>query len=159
LAASISPAYGPRDIEDVRTLLRAYAASLDVDLAYQGFEVELAGLPGRYAPPSGALLVARADDGTPCGCVAVRPFDEPGACEIKRLYVSAAARGAGLGRRLAAAAVAFAEQAGYRRALLDTLPTMTEAAALYGSLGFERTDAYWRGSPAGTLYFEKLLGP
>src|SRR5215831_9270511 len=90
---------GAADLAAVRTLFRDYAASLSVDLAYQDFAAEVAGLPGAYAPPRGALVLAREGAGAAVGCVALRPMDEPGAAEIKRLYVTPQGRGAGLGRR------------------------------------------------------------
>lgn len=153
--AAILPA-GPGDLAAVGTLFQEYAASLDVDLAFQGFGAELAGLPGAYAPPAGCLLLVR--DGGPAGCVAVRPIALEGACEVKRLYVRPGWRGIGLGRDLVAAALDFARDAGYGRAMLDTLPSMAAAAALYRSLGFTETAPY--GSAAalpGTLFFQKPL--
>ena len=145
------------DLGAVRTLFRDYAASLDVDLAFQGFEAELAALPGAYAAPSGVLLLA--GKGEPLGCVAVRPLPLPGTCEVKRLYVRPAGRGTGLGRALAGAALGFAEGAGYRRVLLDTLPSMAAAAALYRSMGFAPAPPYGTASVPGMLYFEKALTP
>ena len=155
----VTPASGPRDLEEVRALFREYAAGLGVDLAYQGFDAELAGLPGKYAAPAGALLLARTPDGEAAGCVGVRPLDISGACEIKRLYIRDGARGTGTGRALAMAAVAFAAGARYDRVLLDTLPFMTAAIALYRALGFEPVPAYWSSPVPGTLYFEKRLRP
>ncbi|HRK17484.1 MAG TPA: GNAT family N-acetyltransferase, partial [Hyphomicrobiaceae bacterium] len=81
----ITRAASSDDVRAVADLFRAYAASLSVDLAYQDFESELAGLPGKYAAPHGALIPARASDGKPIGCVALRPLDAPGHCEMKRL--------------------------------------------------------------------------
>lgn len=153
---SIVRALGDGDLDEVRALFREYAASLDVDLAYQGFEAELALLPGKYAPPAGALLVAYGPDGRALGCVGVRPLDRPGACEMKRLYVRPAGRGTGAGRALAEAAIAFARASGYRDMLLDTLPGMTRAIGLYRALGFEEIAPYWR-SPVPALYFGKRL--
>ena len=138
-------------------LFRAYAASLDTDLSYQGFEAELAGLPGAYAPPAGALLVATSATGAPLGCVAVRPRAEPGVCEMKRLHVDPAARGIGLGRALAVAAMEAAGRAGYRFMYLDTLPGMHAAQALYRSLGFETIPAYYDTPVAGTMFMRKAL--
>ena len=140
------------DIADARALFAAYAASLDVDLGYQDFAGELATLPGRYAPPSGALLIARDDAGAPRGCVALRPMTEDGCCEMKRLYVTPAARGTGLGRALVEAVIAAARMAGYREMRLDSLPSMHQAIALYEARGFRLITPYYATPIAGTVF-------
>jgi ribosomal protein S18 acetylase RimI-like enzyme len=145
------------DLEKIRTLFLEYAASLDVDLAFQGFEEELATLPGRYAWPKGALFLAFGADGQAMGCVGVRPFDRPAACEMKRLYVRPAGRGQGAGRALAAEAVRFASTAGYGEMLLDSLPGMEAAVGIYRSLGFEPIPPYWNNTVPGMLYFGRPL--
>ena len=143
----------PGDIVDVDGLLREYAASLPVDLGYQGFDRELAALPGAYAAPSGALLIARDAGGRPLGCVGLRAqSDLPGCCEMKRLYVSPAGRGLGLGRALMRAIISRAVDRGYRTMRLDTLPSMTEAIAMYRSSGFQPVAPYYASAPAGTLF-------
>ena len=154
----IAQAAAPDDVADVADLFRAYAASLDVDLCFQDFGAELAGLPGKYAPPRGALLLARSSGGEPLGCVAVRPLPEDGCCEMKRLYVSPAARGLGLGERLVGAALAAAERIGYREVRLDTLPSMTQAAALNRKVGIEPMPSYYETPVAGTLFMRRSLG-
>ena len=151
----IVDAHGNEHLPTVRTLFREYADGLGVDLGFQGFERELAELPGDYVPPPGRLLLAFAGDEA-AGCVALRPF-EPGVCELKRLYVRAAYRGTGLGRRLAEAVVDAGRVAGYDRMRLDTLPTMTAARELYRSLGFTEIEAYRPNPVHGTTYFELAL--
>jgi len=151
----IVDAHGNEHLPTVRTLFREYADGLGVDLGFQGFERELAELPGDYVPPPGRLLLAFAGDEA-AGCVALRPF-EPGVCELKRLYVRAAYRGTGLGRRLAEAIVDAGRVAGYDRMRLDTLPTMTAARELYRSLGFTEIEAYRPNPVHGTTYFELAL--
>jgi GNAT superfamily N-acetyltransferase len=141
--------------DDVRSMLRAYSASLPFELGFQDFDRELAELPGAYAPPRGALLVARID-GELAGCVALRPLGED-ACEMKRLFVFPAARGTGLGRRLATAIVAEARRLGYARMLLDTTPGMETAQALYEELGFEETAPYRHNPVPGTRFLELQL--
>ena len=137
-------------------LFREYVAWLKVDLCYQGFEQELATLPGRYAPPQGRLYLASVA-GEIAGCVALRPIaDDAG--EIKRLYVRPAFRGAGVGRALVERVLADARTIGYRRLLLDTLDWMTDAIRLYEALGFRPTAPYNEHPLTGVCYFECLLG-
>jgi GNAT superfamily N-acetyltransferase len=143
------------ELADVRALLRAYADSLPISLAFQHFEDELEALPGDYGPPRGALLVARSGD-TVVGCVALRPLDEH-ACEMKRLFVSPSRRGTGLGRRLGEAIVARARELGYARMRLDTTPSMHEAQALYAQLGFRDIPQYTTNPVAGTRFLELEL--
>ncbi len=158
LGFSVRPAVAI-DMDAVASLFREYANSLGVDLSYQGFEAELAGLPGAYAPPGGALLLAWSADGIPIGCVGVRPLAEPGSCEMKRLYVRGPGRSIGGGRALAVAAIEAATAAGYLTMRLDTLPAMTAAQALYQRLGFEITPPYYASAVAGTIFMRKTLGP
>ena len=147
-----------RDRQRIVALLREYEAGIGISLCFQDFEAELAGLPGDYAPPKGAMILARQTDGEePLGCVAVRPVPgSPELCEMKRLFVRPAGRGSGLGRRLALAAMAEGRRLGYRRMCLDTLPSMAAAQALYGALGFHQTGV--ATSEPAVLLFERELG-
>jgi len=158
-AFTIGPVRGDVDLDAARALFRAYAASLPIDLAYQGFATELAALPGAYAAPSGALLLARGPSGSAIGCVGLRPLAEPAVCEMKRLYVAPAARGLGLGRALMDAVVAEAGRLGYREIRLDTLPTMTAAIAMYRAAGFEPVAPYYDTAPAGTIFLGRAITP
>jgi ribosomal protein S18 acetylase RimI-like enzyme len=155
-APLVAPARSAADFDAVRALLRAYEASLGVDLCFQGFEEELATLPGRYAPPAGELLLARGEGGEPLGCVALRPLG-PGCCEMKRLYVAPAARGRGLGRALVDAVLATARRIGYREMRLDTLPDMAGAVALYRAAGFAPIEPYYDTPVPGTLFLARRL--
>lgn len=137
------------DVELVRTLFREYAAGLEVDLSFQGFDEEVAALPAGYD----VLLVAGSD-----GCVGVRPFAD-GICEMKRLYVRPSARGTGLGKELAEAAIERARTLGYSAMRLDTMPAMGAAQALYASLGFVEIPAYRHNPVAGTRFMELDLRP
>lgn len=153
---TIRKASFPDDLDAVRRIFAGYAVSLDVDLCFQGFADELAGLPGSHARPRGGLWLALADDVV--GCVALRPRAAD-RCEIKWLYLRPTMRGLGLGRRLAETAIAAAVDAGYERLCLDTLPTMTDATALYRSLGFRAIDPYYGNPISGTLFLELRLRP
>jgi putative acetyltransferase len=148
-------AASPNDVEVVRELFVEYQKSLGVDLCFQGFDRELAELPGDYAPPGGCLLVAR-DHGDIVACVALRRLDAE-TCEMKRLYVRPTQRGLGLGRALAEAVIADAQRLGYRRMRLDTLPSMTEAAALYERLGFREIEPYTENPVAGARFLQLEL--
>ena len=145
------------DMATVALLFREYADQLGIDLSFQNFEAEIAGLPGAYAPPGGALLLAHSSRGEAMGCAAIRPLGEAGSCEMKRLYTCPGARGSGVGRALAEAAIKAAERAGYRTMRLDTLASMVAAQALYRSLGFETTPAYYDTPVANTIFMRKML--
>ncbi|MCU0773427.1 MAG: GNAT family N-acetyltransferase [Ideonella sp.] len=168
-AGAVRPAEQPRrvqvvdaradDLPEVRGLLREYATGLGVDLCFQGFEAELAELPGAYAAPQGALLLARVE-GEPAACGAMRPLpgaDPADACEMKRLYVRPAFRGRGLGRSLAVALMERASQAGYSVMLLDTLDDMAAARGLYATLGFVEVPAYYVNPIPGAHYLKAVL--
>ena len=146
----------PDALATVRALFLEYSRSLGVNLEFQDFEHELATLPGDYAEPRGAILVAWVD-GAVAGCCALRPLDTadyPNASEMKRLYVRKAFRGFGLGRELAEAILDRARQAGYACVLLDTLDDMESARALYTDLGFEEIPPYYHNPIAGAHYLK-----
>jgi ribosomal protein S18 acetylase RimI-like enzyme len=154
---SIIEAEGGDALALVRRLFVEYAASLDVNLAFQGFPEELAALPGDYARPAGGLLLGF-DGEEPAGCVAFRPL-EPGVSEMKRLYVRPQARGAGWGRRLVERVVGEATAAGYERMRLDTLPSMRAAFSLYVGMGFREILPYRHNPVVGTRFLELDLRP
>ncbi len=157
MSITIKPARSSQDFVSVSELFSEYVEWLGIDLTFQGFQAELASLPGKYAQPAGELYLAKSESNAVLGCIAVAPFGKSGTCEMKRLYVREAARGSGLGRALATTAIDFAISNGYQEMLLDTLPFMSGAIALYKSLGFEMIQPYYNNPVPGTLYFSKSL--
>ena len=155
-AGDIRQATTTDDIERARALFVEYAQWLEVDLCFQGFAEELKALPGAYAPPRGRLLLAgTAHDAF--ACIALRPLDDAGLAEVKRLYVQPAHRGEHWGYRLAEKLIAEARAIGYRELKLDTLEWMTPARALYASLGFRQCDAYYDNPLPGVVYMRLEL--
>jgi putative acetyltransferase len=149
----------PEEFDAVREIFREYAQGLDVDLCFQHFDKELARLPGEYAPPGGALLLAKVD-GRVAGCCALRALDNtdyPNAAEMKRLYVRNDFRNLGLGRQLAEAILDAARESGYSCVLLDTLDDMEAARALYVELGFEEIPPYYHNPIPGAHYLKADL--
>lgn len=148
------------DMETARALFLEYAAWLEIDLCFQGFAAELAGLPGSYAAPQGCLLLAEVE-GTAAGCVALRPLagDPPGgAGELKRMWVRPGHRGRQVGRLLLGEALGAARAIGYRRVKLDTIPAIMPAAvALYRDFGFTDCAPFYDSPIPGSLYLECAL--
>jgi GNAT superfamily N-acetyltransferase len=156
--AAIRPALSPSDWEAARALVREYEREIDAPVCFEGFERELAELETRYAPPAGRLLLLE-DRGEPVGCGAFRVL-APGVAEGRRLYLRPAARGKGLGGALVLALIEDARAAGIRTFRLETLPgKMSEAAALYRTLGFREIPPYPARPVAGALYLELSLPP
>ena len=152
-ALNIREAALTHDLQAVKTLFVEYAESLDFSLRFQGFDDELAGLPGKYAPPAGRIWLAEAADGALAGCVAIRPIGEQDA-EIKRLYVRPDFRGRALGKQLADHTVAFAREAGYAALRLDTIAeTMAAAEGLYIAMGFVETAPYYDNTVPGATFY------
>ncbi|HEX6182666.1 MAG TPA: GNAT family N-acetyltransferase [Pyrinomonadaceae bacterium] len=142
-------------VAEARVLFEEYERATGVDLCFQNFAQELASLPGEYAPPTGRLILAYADE-EPAGCVALRRLEE-GVCEMKRLYVRPAFRGTGLGRKLAETVINEATGIGYAKMRLDTLPQMGTAIAMYRTLGFREIEPYRFNPVGGSLYMELSL--
>jgi GNAT superfamily N-acetyltransferase len=164
LVLKITPASAARDLGDVRILFGEYSGLVADALCFQNFDAELAALPGEYAPPGGVLLIARdagaaarsRTGGNAAGCVALRRIDA-GTGEMKRMYVREPYRGSGLGRRLAMEVIEAAKKSGYGRVVLDTLPKLAPAIALYRDLGFRETNPYLACPTPGALCFELKL--
>jgi len=153
---NISEACSTAQVQQVQSLLRNYAATGLVDLSSQNIDAEIAGLPGDYTSPNGALFLASSTGGKPAGCVAIHQFGEPGDAEMKRLFVAPSYRGLGLGKALVESALARAKQMGFSRLVLDTMPGMTAAIAAYEGLGFQRIDPYW-DNVLPVIYYGKVL--
>jgi putative acetyltransferase len=149
------------DLDDVRNLMRNYNAflgQLGVDLCFQDFDLELEALPGKYVLPLGNLWIARSEANTALGIIAVKPLEENGVCEMKRLWIEDSAKGFGLGRRLAETSIEFARNANYQTMKLDTLGSrMQPAVRLYRSLGFVETNAYVHNPESDVLYMQLVL--
>ncbi|MCW5670503.1 MAG: GNAT family N-acetyltransferase [Hydrogenophaga sp.] len=153
---SLRPAQFPDDLQTVRQLFLEYQAGLGIDLCFQGFDAELAELPGAYAPPDGTLLLACVD-GEAAGCCAMRPLyntDHLNACEMKRLFVRPAFRGFGLGRLLVERILSDGQLSGYTTMLLDTLSDMETARALYQEMGFVEVAPYYHNPIPGAHYLK-----
>lgn len=142
------------DLKDIADLFRKYARSLDIDLTFQGFEEELAGLPGKYALPTGELLLARNSQGEPVGCVGLRALgpDDGRCCEMKRLYTIPRARGIGIGWTLVTMILDIARTLGYEEIKLDTLSSMESALSLYKKAGFVEIGAYYDTPLQNTVF-------
>ena len=152
MSLEIRAAESQCDIDACRALMLAYAQWLENESCLSGFAGEMAGLPGKYAPPNGELLIAIIG-GEPAGCIAFRKFDE-GVAEAKRLWVRPQFRRHGVGVALLHRMVAGAKAAGYERVVFDTLPRMADALRLYGSLGFEPAEAYYQSALPGVMFFK-----
>ena len=156
MSFTITQAHSADDLNSIKTLFQAYVVGLGLDISFQNFDHELASLPGKYTPPSGALLLAKsASTGEAIGCVGLRPLQPEGTCEMKRLYVSPDGRGTGAGRALAEAVVAEAKRLGYGKMVLDTLGSMTTPLKLYRGLGFRDIEPYYH-NPLGDVIFLEL---
>ncbi|MCF2514013.1 GNAT family N-acetyltransferase [Sphingomonas sp. G124] len=153
---TIRDAESPEQLEAVRALFLSYQDAIGIDLGYQGFAEEIERLPGQYAPPGGALLLASDAQGRALGCIAMRRIDHE-RCEMKRLFVALAARGANLGEWLVLALLDRAKASSYRQMLLDTLPSMNAAIALYRRLGFRPGEAYGKAALEEALFFVRDL--
>ncbi|MEF3275544.1 MAG: GNAT family N-acetyltransferase [Chloroflexus sp.] len=153
----VEQAATPSQLDQIRELFREYAASLPIDLGYQGFAAELATLPGVYAPPQGRLWLALVN-GIAAGCIALRPLTGD-ICELKRLYVRPPFRNDGLGWHLASRLIAEATAIGYQLMRLDTLPSMQQAIRIYERLGFTRCAPYYPTPIAETIFMERRLMP
>jgi ribosomal protein S18 acetylase RimI-like enzyme len=146
---------GTDQVSLVRELFLEYAQSLDFKLCFQGFDKELAELPGKYAPPKGFMLLAYSGSEL-AGCVAMQPIDSE-ICEMKRLYVRPQFQGQGIGKSLVLRLIDKSKSAAYKKMRLDTVPSMKAALGLYGSLGFYKIPPYRENPIPGAEYLEKII--
>lgn len=143
-------------INEVRKIFSEYETWLGMSLCFQGFEKELADLPGKYAPPNGRLYLAYSGSDV-VGCIAMREIG-PGICEMKRLYLRESARGKGVGNRLIERVIENAKEIGYKKMRLDTYPPkMAKAVNLYRSHGFNEIPRYYDNPDEDVLFMEKVL--
>ena len=151
----IVTAQSKRDLDAIKTLFKEYEAFLNVDLQFQKFDQELENLPGKYAPPSGVLLLAKEAERF-LGCGAIRRFGKPQdrICEMKRLYVRPSGRGLGIGRQIAQRLIKDSIRLGYRVMILDTLKRLKAATHLYRDLGFVPTEPYYHNPLPDVLYWK-----
>jgi len=160
-AVVIRPAATAEDYAAAALLFRAYADSLDFSLCFQGFDDEMAAMPGKYAAGERGALLLGVADGQPLGVVGLRDLgtDEKGEriCEMKRLYIDPAGRGRNLGRLLVDAVLAEARRLGYRAIRLDTFPSMVAANRIYDALGFRDIPPYYNNPLPGARYRELIL--
>ena len=156
MSLSIILADKPSPIEQVRKLLDAYGNTRKGDPALASYQHEIQALPGKYAPPSGILLLAEWE-GKAAGCVALRELGE-GFGEVKRLYVSPDYRRKGIAVKLMERLLEEAEKLGYKGLRLDSIPKMQAAQRLYESIGFHEIPPYWQNPNEGTRYFEMVWG-
>src|SRR6185437_14275593 len=141
----------------VREFMLEYAAWLEFKLCFQNFDEELKSLPGKYSLPGGRLLIAYWRQ-EPAGIGALRPLNEPGVCEMKRLYVRPGFRGHAIGRLLAEKLIEEARGIGYKFMRLDTVSgKMDQAIELYRQLGFKEIQPHYGSPVAGTVFMELLL--
>lgn len=145
----------PDLIAHARTLFSEYQVGLGIDLCFQGFEAELAELPGKYGPPGGELIVAMEED-KPVACGALRPL-ETGIAELKRIYIRPTHRRLGLAERISLYLIETARKLGYSSVRLDTLGRLAGAKELYLKLGFKAIAPYNYNPEDDILYFEKRL--
>ncbi len=147
----------PNQIARAAELFLEYQQFLNVDLCFQDFDREVAGLPGDYVSPHGALLLAQPEQGDAFGCIGLQPYSEAGVAELKRLYVQPDRRGDRAGLKLTRCALDIALAAGYETVRLDTLPKLDTAIAMYRRFGIQEIDAYRFNPVQGTLYFELAM--
>jgi len=152
---NVVEASSAEQVETVRALFEEYWRQFGFTPCFQGFASEVAALPGKYAPPDGALALLEIE-GRPAGCVALRRSDAERA-EFKRLYVRPEYRGRGLGRVLLDWVIARARQSGYRELVADTMPVMKTALDMYLRAGFERTSPYSAEPTPGAVYLRLPL--
>lgn len=156
MSFKILQAYTNAQMAQVRSLMRAYVETGLVDLSSQNIDAEIAGIPGDYHPPTGALFLATDLDGNAVGCVAVHRLGETDDAEMKRLFVKPDYRGLGIGKSLIEAVLDMAREMGCKRLLLDTMPNMTSAIAAYEAFGFQKIDPYWN-NVLPVIYYAKTL--
>lgn len=145
-----------KELNIVRDLFREYEKELNEDICFQSFEEELKDPLKKYGPPTGDLLLAYWEDEI-AGCIALTKMKEPGACEMKRLYVKPSFRKNKIGRLLVEDLLNSAKERGYKLMRLDTFLKLQAAMHLYQQFGFKNISAYYHNPLPGAVYMEKQL--
>src|SRR6218665_890921 len=143
------------EYEAAAILFKEYAAWLNIDLCFQGFDKELETLAQMYGRANGGIILCKESDGY-LGCVAIRRINDTDA-EMKRMWVQRDHQGRGIGNLLLQKAIELSKKCGYKKIRLDTLSNMTPAINLYRKNGFVEIDAYYHNPDKRAVYFEKIL--
>lgn len=152
----LSEAESTKDYQNAAELFKEYACELGFDLEFQNFEEELKNIKAQYSRPYGIIILAQETGKKPVGCVGIRKL-EGDICELKRMYIKKEGRGQGIGKAMLKKAIEIAQELGYTKIRLDTLPAMKSAIKLYENERFYQIEPYRYNSIKGAEYYEKSI--